>query len=244
MKHFLAALQFITILPIGGKTPFVPHRMVPFFPLVGLVIGAGLVVVDSLAARLFPQPLSGLLDVAYLIAVTGAFHLDGLGDTADGIFSHRSREQALVIMKDSRVGMMGVVAVILCLSFKWAAIGAVSSERVLTLLLVPMLARGGLLYAMKELPYGRPDGGTGRAFFDVPLSFRHFKWVLACLWPVLFMGLRGIFLVLGFAGLTLFLTRFFRRRMGCITGDMLGAMVEVTETGLFLLAAFKPGAGT
>lgn len=243
--HFLAAMQFITILPLGRPRPFVAHRLVPFFPMVGLCIGAGLWAIHRIGAMGFPPMLSGALDVLFLCAITGAFHLDGLGDAADGLFSHRPREQALAIMKDSRVGIMGLVAVAMCLILKWSALSSLPSHRIPGLVLVPALARSGVLFAMKLLPYGRPEGGTGKAFFDSPLEWNAFSWALIPVGLFLFMGGMGLLIIGCFGLLTFSMIGFFRRQMACITGDMLGAMVEVTEAGLFsMLCVLLPGGGS
>jgi len=234
VSHFLCALRFITILPIG-KGEFVAHKLVPFFPMVGLCIGAGLVGVHRIASMLFPPLLVGTVDVIYLCVITGAFHLDGLGDAADGLFSHRPREQALAIMKDSRVGIMGLVAVALCLLIKWAALSSLPFHRMLGLFLVPGLSRAGILFAMKKLPYGRTAGGTGKAFFDHPLEKQALLYAWICFGLCLLLGRVGIALMGMFGLLTFSMIAFFRNKMACITGDMLGAMVEVTEAGLFAM---------
>ncbi|MCK7507856.1 MAG: adenosylcobinamide-GDP ribazoletransferase [Desulfobacterales bacterium] len=121
--------------------------MVPWFPAVGLLLGALLALFDLAAARLLePVTAAAVLDVVLLAVLTGAFHLDGLGDTADGLFSHRPRERMLEIMKDSRIGAMGVVAVVPVLAVKWAGISGLSATpRRLLLILVPAYARCGIL---------------------------------------------------------------------------------------------------
>ena len=172
-----------------------------------------------------------------LAILTGAFHLDGLGDTADGLFSHRPRERILEIMKDSRIGVMGVVAVVSVLAVKWAGINGLGANRTALLVLVPAYARCGMLFGMRALDYGRPQGGTGLAFFSRTLRLRDF-WALIPLGLLsLVLGLPVLTLAIGFAAITAALIAYYRRRLGCITGDMLGAMAEVTEAGLFLLAA-------
>lgn len=241
LAHFLSAVRFITIVPAGGHSEFNAGKIVAYFPAVGLFIGLGLFAIHRIFASLFPPMLSGALDVLYLCVITGAFHLDGLGDAADGLFSHRPREQALAIMKDSRVGMMGMVTVFMCLIVKWSALSSVPDQRLAGLVLIPALARSGILFAMKVLAYGRPDGGTGKAFFESPLRPKAFVWVALPIGMSLFLGGTGVFLLACFGLITFSMTGFFRRQMGCITGDMLGAMVEVTEMALlaFLCISFE-----
>jgi adenosylcobinamide-GDP ribazoletransferase len=237
MKNLFAAIRFITILPAGRSEHFDAMGMVPWFPVAGLLLGALLAVFDLAAARLWPVSAVSILDVILLAILTGAFHLDGLGDTADGLFSHRPRERILEIMKDSRIGVMGVVAVVSVLAVKWAGINGLGTNRTALLVLVPAYARCGMLFGMRALDYGRPQGGTGLAFFSRALRLRDF-WALIPLGVVpLALGLPVLTLAIGFAAITAALVAYYRRRLGCVTGDMLGAMAEVTEAGLFLLAA-------
>ncbi len=242
MNGLIAAIQFITALPVKKNVPFIPNRMIPHFPLVGLILGAGLVLFDGMVGLILPRSAASLLDVILLIWVTGAFHIDGLGDTADGLYGNRPREKALAIMKDSRVGAMGLVAIWCGLSVKWAGIAGLSDHRHLLLLIIPAYARGAMLFGFRFLPYGRPEG-TGRAFFDAPLRWTDFRWLLVPLFLSGFAGWQGAVITLLFLGLTWGLLMFYRRRMGCITGDMLGAMCEITESVLFLAASATLGGG-
>jgi adenosylcobinamide-GDP ribazoletransferase len=242
MKGLLSAVGFLTILSGGKRTAFDPAAMMPFFPVVGLILGGVVALFDRIALGLWPGPVAALLDTLLLVVLTGALHLDGLGDTADGLFSHRPREQALEIMKDSRIGVMGLVAVVFALALKWAGLSALEVHRSLLLILVPAYARAGMLFAIRCLPYGRPEGGTGRDFFGTALNWRDFWAVFTLVLLSLVMGAVALRLLAGFAAITAGLILFYRKRMGCVTGDMLGAMSETIEAGLFLLAAAGAGA--
>ena len=237
MKHFLSAVKFITILPGGGGTEFKPARMIPFFPVVGLVLGALIAGFDWAAAHLWGRSLVSLLDVVLLAILTGAFHIDGLGDTADGLFSHRSRERMLEIMKDSRIGVMGLVAIVVVLAIKWASLSELNNQRHWLIFLVPGYARAGMLFAMQMLPYGRPEGGTGKAFFEQGIKWKSFWGVAPVVALSLFLGADALWLNLGWVICVAALIWYYRRSLGCVTGDMLGAMVEATEAALFLLMA-------
>ena len=168
MRNFISAIQFITILPVGRPGPFNPQKMMPFFPAVGILLGIFVAIFDLIALRLWSEPVVALLDVILLATVTGAFHLDGLGDTADGLLGQRSKEKALSIMKDSRIGAMGLVAVVFGLSLKWSGIAGLDVNRSLFLIIVPAYARSGVLFGIRFLEYGRPAGGTGRLPRDAP----------------------------------------------------------------------------
>ena len=236
LDRLLCAVQFNTILPIGPPAAFDATGMIQYFPIVGLILGAMLSAFDQLAIRIWSLPIAGALDVVFLLAVTGAFHIDGLGDAADGLFGHRPPEKALEIMKDSRIGAMGLVAILCGLTVKWCGLSAIENHRSLVLVLVPALARGGTLFAIRYLPYGRPTG-TGVSLFDRPLTRSDFWAVCMVAGLTLFLGWQGLFLLVGFVFFTSLILGYYSRRLGCVTGDMLGAMTEVLEAMLFLLVS-------
>jgi adenosylcobinamide-GDP ribazoletransferase len=171
-----------------------------------------------------------------LAVLTGAFHIDGLGDTADGLLSPRSSDRALEIMKDSRLGTMGLVAILFGLALKWGGIAGLNTHRAVLLITVPAYARAGILFAMRYLPYGRPDG-TGKPFFSERISLKHFWGLIFPIGLSLILGFKAIWLNIAFVMIIGMVLLFYKKRMGCITGDMLGAMTEVTEAGLFLIAS-------
>ena len=227
----------MTIVPLGKSREFHPRRMVAYFPLVGLLVGAALSFLDQVFLRLWSPPVAGMLDVLFLIAVTGAFHLDGLGDTADGLYGRRSREAALAIMKDSRIGVMGLIAIVCCLAVKWAGISGLQQHRPLLLMLVPAYSRSAIIFGMRFLPYGRSEGGTGHHFFAQKPSATSFVGVLIPLALSVLLGWRGLLLFAGFIILLSAILYYYKRKINGITGDMLGAMTEMIEAALFLIAS-------
>ena len=236
-----ACLAFITILPMGKNPGYSPLGMIRFFPVAGLIIGVLLALVDAGASMVWPRPVAALVDLVFLVAVTGAFHLDGLGDTADGLFSHRGRERALEIMKDSRTGMMGLVAVITGLLVKLAGIWAVKAtaspaQAAGILMVVPSLSRAGMIFGVKFLDYGRPGPGTGKDLFDRSVGPKDFFFCTVPLAIALVLGYKGLVILAGFVLGTALILWFYKKTMGGITGDMLGAMTEVMEAWLFLAA--------
>ena len=236
MRNLISAIQFITILPLGKAQTFDPPKMVPYFPLVGILLGLLVAAFDTMVIRLWTPPVAALLDIILLAVLTGAFHIDGLGDTADGLLGSRPRDKALEIMKDSRVGAMGLVAIVFCLGLKWGGIAGLNAHRSLILIIVPAYARAGILFGMRFLPYGRQDG-TGKPFFDQNLSSKHFWGLILAVGLSLALGLKAVWLNLAFAIIIASILFFYKKRMGCITGDMLGAMTELAEAGLFLTAS-------
>ena len=239
MKRLIAALQFLTIIPLGKSAIYDPKGMVPFFPVVGIIIGGLLSIVDYIALIFWPDPVTAVLDVVFLVVITAALHLDGLGDTADGVLGHRNREKALMIMKDSRIGVMGLMAIVCTLAVKWGGIMHMSNHRMLLLVLIPAFARSGMIFGIRFLKYGRPEGGTGYDVFGEPLKWSAFQWMLIPITLSIFLGWKGIWLNLIFAVLTITIIFYYKKRMGCITGDMLGAMTEITESLLFLFVSIS-----
>jgi len=235
MKGLIAAIQFITILPSGKPAPFAPDKMVPFFPIVGLLLGIFVAVFDLTALRLWNPSVVAVLDVVLLIVMTGAFHLDGLGDAADGLLGQRPREKALAIMKDSRIGTMGLVAIVSALAIKWGGILGLDTHRSLLLILVPAYARGGMIFGIRFFEYGRSDGGTGTDFFKEKLGNTAFWGMLLPVLLSVLLGWKAVWLNAGFVVILASILYYYKRRLGCITGDMLGAITEITESGLFLL---------
>jgi len=237
MKSFISAVQFITILPVGKPGAFEPKGMIQFFPVVGIIIGLLVSAFDIAVLQLWPKPVASALDVIFLAIITGAFHLDGLADAADGLLGHRHREQALAIMKDSRIGVMGLVAVVCALAIKVAGIASLDVHRSLLLVIIPAYARGSILFGIKFLKYGRPQGGTGHDLFSDSLKISAFWGLLIPVVLSFFLGWRGVLLNLSFIIITAIILLYYKKRIGCITGDMLGAMTEIVESMLFLMVS-------
>ncbi len=239
MNRLIAAIEFLTIIPLGGPKTYDPRGMIPFFPIVGIILGTMVSAFDQVAIRLWSPPVAAVLDIVLLIILTGALHLDGLGDTADGLLGHRSREKALAIMKDSRIGVMGLAAIVCGLSIKWAGIMSLHEHRSLLLIVIPAYARGGMLFGIRFLEYGRPGGGTGQDFFEDSPGIGSFGGLFIPVVLSFFLGWRGAWLIAIFVFIILTILYYYKKRMGCITGDMLGAMAEITESLLFLLVSIR-----
>ncbi|WP_299983301.1 adenosylcobinamide-GDP ribazoletransferase [Desulfobacula sp.] len=239
--EFRSAILFITILPAGKNVPYSPMGMIKYFPVVGLILGGLLLVFDVTISYFWPPLVVAVLDVIFLVVVTGAFHLDGLGDTADGLFSHRSRQRALEIMKDSRTGMMGLVAVFCILAVKTAGIYSVKTsgthlQTLALLLIIPSYSRSAMLFGIRFLDYGRKDKGTGLDLFEKEIGLKDFFFVLIPMSISLFLGYKGLVLNLVFFMTLLLVLGFYKKKLNCITGDMLGALNEIMEAVLFLAA--------
>jgi len=239
MKHLIAAIQFLTVLPLGAKGTYAPRAMIAWFPIVGLLLGILLAGFDAAVASLWAPSAAAVLDVILMILLTGALHLDGLGDTADGLYGQRPVEKALSIMKDSRIGAMALVTVVATLALKWSGLAGLEQDRFLLLILIPAYARGAMLFGIRGLPYGRSEEGTGYDLFATPLTLSDFTGLIVVMVLSVMLGWQAIFLNLFFILSVFLILTYYRQKIGCITGDMLGAMAELIESGLFFLMAIE-----
>lgn len=250
----LRALSFLSRFPaIPGAFRGGPHPLAadaPAFPAVGLIVGllpAALLLL-ALAAGLAPFT-AALLALALMVASTGALHEDGLGDTADGLFGHAGKDRALAIMKDSRIGTYGVLALAFALLLRIALLAEVATASPLAaacaLLAAASASRGGMGLLWSSLPSARPDGiadSLGRP------TRRQGLWSLALgaasgvLLGLPAAGFAGVALAAAIsAGVYLWLRSVLRRRLGGQTGDTLGACQQVLDIAILLGLALGSG---
>ena len=235
--NFLAALQFLTIVPLSEdyvrKSGGI--RAAVCFPVVGLLLGGILASLDWCIGALISEPLRSALTVVALLLMTGGLHMDGLADSADGVFSSKSREEILRIMKDVHSGPMASAAIASILLLKFAAVAALPPElRRAGLILLPVAGRSALTLTMGLFPYAKTEG-TARFFVQAPrpaLAIYGSVFLLAAGWILGSLpGLLAAALSLAVAG---FLGIWLRRKIGGYTGDTLGAVCETSEF-IFLL---------
>jgi adenosylcobinamide-GDP ribazoletransferase len=213
----------------------------PWFPLVGCVLGAilyGLARAGSLLLGDWPEGLAALV-LAGSVLLTRGFHLDGLADWADGFGGGRDRAQTLAIMKDSKVGVFGMVALILVLLTKWVAFARLVDVGSLHWIVSAcIVSRTTMVQLAVRLPYCRPEGGTARPFVN-EARFCHLAWalLLSLLLLLLISGPAGVVVLIGGLIGCRFLRLWFHRRIGGVTGDLLGASSEIIETGLLFTCA-------
>ncbi len=182
---------------------------------------------------LVPGQAMSVIIVLYMVFITGALHLDGLADTADGLFSFRSREQMLEIMKDSRIGTMGAVAIVMVLITKTSCIYAVSNP--LWLLIIPAYARFSMVFGVYMFKYAREEG-TAKSFFGNYSPAVFIQGLIPMGLSVLLGAVSFAVLNISFIIFILLISKLYRSRIGGITGDMLGAMCESCEALLLILA--------
>jgi adenosylcobinamide-GDP ribazoletransferase len=249
VDRLFSALQLLTRCPtprIADLAPDWMARSAKYFPLVGQGVGAVCTGVWLLGSRVWSAPVAAVLAIAAGAAVTGAFHEDGLADTADGLGGGRTREQRLAIMKDSRIGVFALLAVGFCIAGRvltlaslpvaqgaWALIAAHGGGRLAAVVVMARQPYAGDPAAAKLTP------GPGRVQW-AELAFAG----LICVWPLFFLGLAPSLAgcVLGsVAAAWLALTA--QRQIGGYTGDILGAAEQLFEIGFLLGVAALAGQG-
>lgn len=238
MSHFFSALSFLTIIPSPAPASWKGGRMVLYYPLVGLLIGGLLCGADYLFEFFFREEIRAVLDVLFLAIITGALHLDGLADTADGLLSHRPKERVLEIMRDQRIGIMGALALIFCVLLKAGGIlSLTNSNRWVWLLAAPAFGRVAQVLGLVFLDYARNGGGIATNLFQKKkyglLSF----CPLAMGVPFLAGFEAGLLTLFLFVSSTIFILLFFQKKIDGMTGDTLGALSEITETTILLMGA-------
>ncbi len=232
MKHFLIALQFLTILPIKISSRVSDKdlgRSLLYFPIAGLVIGLLLAITVSIFGFL-PNLVKAAIVLIVSAIVTGAMHLDGLADTCDGFYVSGPKERVLEIMRDSSLGAMGMVGLVCILLLKFTLITAISKNILWkSLIMMAVFSRWCQVLACYVSRYARVEG-KGRAFVRYD-SAREF--LVASLFIILIflflIGINGLIL-LAFSVLPIiYLITYIKYRIGGMTGDTIGAVNECAE---------------
>ena len=239
IRAFALALQLLTRLPVpSSSSPPRPEELglsVLFFPVVGLLIGVLLAGLHTALWLIDPGVLAALV-LATWVLLTGGLHLDGLADTADAwIGGQGDRDRTLAIMKDSRSGPIAIVAIVLVLLAKFAALQALlAGDARVILLLAPVLGRAVILLLLITTPYVRPDGLGAPYAHYLPRWSCGLLVILIATVTVAFLEWQGGALLaalgVGFIGWRHGLMA----RLGGLTGDTLGAACELAETVVLL----------
>lgn len=249
LRLFLTAVQFFTRLPVPAWVGHSAHQLEQssrYLPLVGVLVGACSAAVLWFSSLLLPLSLATALSIAASILVTGAFHEDGLSDYADGMGGGHSREKILMIMKDSRVGAYGVIALILVLLLKYQALQALGNTQGLWLLsaaLVGAHSFSRLLAASLMLTqhYVRNDDSARARPAAQQMSLTSFAIAtLTGSASLFFLALAGVSIIaIAAATTTALLARAWlalrmKQRLGGYTGDCLGAVQQLSEVAFYL----------
>ena len=236
----LCAVQFLTRVPTpalkGFETDWIT-RAARYFPLVGQGVGAISAGVFILGFHVWGSGVAAVLALAAGLLVTGAFHEDGLADTADGLGGGHQGQRRLEIMKDSRIGTYGVCALVVALGLKATILASASAlVGALVLLAAHGVGRAAAVVVMRATPYA-PSGEPGK-WKPTPMGVRTSEVVVAlviAIWPLLLLPMPAVGLGLALGSVAaLVLARTSIRLIGGHTGDVLGAVEQVFEVGFLL----------
>lgn len=237
----LAAVSFLTIVPVGRRLAFGARdvaRGAPLFPLVGAALGALAGLTAAALAKAMPTSVAAATAVALSALLTGCIHLDGLADTADAL-GGRSRERALAIMRDHQIGSFGAVALITTLLIKTTAVATLASRGhlVLALTCAAACARLPAVLLASVLPYARAGDGQGRVLAG-HTSHANAGLAVAAAAVIAAATLQtdGLVLLASAGCVALALGLAYRRWLGGVTGDTLGAATELAETAALVVA--------
>lgn len=236
------ALTLLSRLPVRGSDNTRAARAAWAYPLVGLILGLIAGLAGLLAASLgLPEPLTALISLAILTILTGAMHEDGLADTADGLWGGWDPARRLEIMKDSRIGAYGVVALTLSLLSRWAALWVLfeagTGIAIAALVASAALSRATMPALMSALPHARPTG-LSHSVGQVPNNTSLLAAAVAVLIAILTLGWGFLMAVFWAAVIAIAMAAIARAKIGGQTGDILGGTQQLAEIAvLFSIAA-------
>lgn len=240
---FIAAIQFLTVIPVPERLHISKEavgRSALWFPVVGLVIGVILALAVWLLSYIFTQWVTTVIMLIISAVLTGMLHLDGFTDTCDGIFGHRSVEERLRIMRDSRAGTYGIVGVVLLLLLKFTLLNTIITPYLLLLIVImTVTGRWSIVYGIFIYSYARSEG-AGKAFKEGTgwITFMGATCFTLIIYGA-FIPVAGynIFIVAAAAFLvTALFALLFSRRLSGLTGDTYGALSEISEVTVLISA--------
>lgn len=232
-----AAFQFLTRLPVPALSysPDLLGKATKFFPVVGLVIGAGGVLLHSTTAKMFPTSICALFTLTYLILVTGGLHEDALADASDGFGGGSTRQRVLEIMRDSRIGSYGGLALALSLLWRFVLLAKLPDNRFPSYFVAAqVLSRWTILPLSYVLPPARTDGSGVTVAQHTSKTALVIGTILALAVVVPWLKIAA-WLPLSATSVVVLLTgRYYHRKLGGVTGDCFGATAQITEIAVYL----------
>lgn len=239
LRGFISAVRLVTVLPVPGSEAASITSSQPWFPVVGAILGGLTILIGASVMRATGAPeFAALAAVVAGAGLTRCLHLDGLCDWADGFWGGFTPERRLEIMKDSRIGTFGAVALVSFLLAKWIALTRIADAGDWTWVWVAYILSRTMQVLLACLqPYARAGEGTGRDFVQNAQVGRTTLALAVCIVLIALTG-NSITGLLSAAGGALLLTVLFgawcRRSVGGVTGDLIGACSEFVETWVLL----------
>ncbi len=238
LRLILTALAFLTRIPVPawvGYSDAQLNQSVRYFPLIGIGVGAFCAGVYLAAALVWPSVVALLVALVATVLLTGAFHEDGLADFYDGVYGGLSIARRLEIMKDSRIGTYGALALLSVLALKFAALASLPPAQLpLILIAGHALSRAFAVSFIHSHDYARSDGGKAQVVAQ-SLSLPALLFASACgLLPLLWLPPGIFWVLLALVVLRIWLARTLTRQLGGYTGDALGAAQQLSEMVFYL----------
>lgn len=232
MRKLFLMLQFLTRIPV----PTIEWRSdndefrdgIVYFPLVGLIIGLFTIIFYFIGNLIGGKLLAAVAVVTSEAFITGGLHLDGLGDTFDGVYSNRPKERMLEIMKDSRIGTNGLLAILFTVLLKMSLIYQLpESEVYKILLLMPVFSRLAIVFASCYSKYGR-ENGLGNIFIG-QVNTMHVAWAVLISGIISLIYISSLVFIPIVYIFSLLYIKHIKGKIGGMTGDTLGALCELSE---------------
>lgn len=237
LRLFFTALAFFTRIPClrwAGRDEADLNHAARYFPLVGLVVGLLAAIVCWLAAQVFPQSVAVLLSMVASLWLTGAFHEDGLADSVDGLGGGWDKQQVLTIMKDSRIGSYGAIALVMALLLKFEVLSSLPAMLLPVVLVAGhALSRLGAVVVIFQQEYVRENGKAKPLASQISMAELSVA-IATGMAPLLILPRNLWWSVLPVVLVWLWFSRVLKRRLGGYTGDCLGAMQQLCELAFYL----------
>jgi adenosylcobinamide-GDP ribazoletransferase len=235
IRTLLGAISFLTVIPVGGK--YAPAgRTAIFFPLIGAMLGAAGAGIYLGLGRVLPSSIAALATVGFWSAISGVLHEDGLADVADALRAGRTREKMVAILKDSRIGTYGAVAIVVSILARWQAVEHLATARVVECMIAAQAVPRASIVALAWV--SRPVGtGLGQEFASTLTTPATLIAIVQGIIAAVISGIRpGITIILGSYLIVRAARWYFYRRLGGVNGDCLGATEQILE--IFILVLF------
>jgi len=242
---FFSALMFYTRIPIPAWVPYSEENQAMsarYFPLIGIMVGAAAGLTSWIATQIWAESIAIILAMISAILITGALHEDGFADMCDGFGGGWTQERILEIMKDSQVGVFGLIGLIMLLLLKFFALSQLTATLVpLALITAHTLSRAAAITFLNTHNYARADGGESKASAMVrPMRKNELVIVLiTVLIPLPFCAIvfpihALLFTLVAVVAIRWYLGKLFTRKIAGYTGDCLGAAQQVIEVAIYL----------
>lgn len=236
IKQLIILIQFMTRIPVFVNVEYDEEKLgksIKYFPLVGAIIGIFLYGINILAGKItVNRQIAAMIIIIAEIFITGLIHIDGLADTADGLFSYAEKEKILEIMKDSRVGTNGAVALILYFMTKVILLSEIRPEYII---LYPVISRLSTSINAGLGEYARKNGMSNEIIAKNGKKEAGISIIITMILSFIILKVKGLIILIFAILFILLLMKGVKRKIGGITGDTMGASLELTSI-LVLLA--------